>query len=411
MKHYVLIGLILITLLVSGCLAPEDVNKKIANTYKELNSLSYDMQISTIATFDKPLTTYKITQVQTGTTKVMSDKIVITREEILIEENEKEGMSVTVSMYDPSTEGYIDIAYTPYSWIDENGNLRSDLMFDSEGNLREAYDMPVYGPVIGESQTITGASGELNSSVFIEKPDKKAIIVSGSHSAHSSGGETINGKWYNRLDPAGPVPETKDICTGNTKYETGQAGPGGADLGGYAEGEAPVDWTKGKYYVAAGEWYLFVISNNAINCKDFIDGSIWQVPAALDDPTKFKVSTAEELLDGVKVIGVEVESVTGEPFTFEASAEPLFQRAKLWFDPIDFKLIKFIGTFEKSAKSEINEAGEEISVGITETYTVTFKNVVFNPEIPLETFEVDLSKYALVKYTTAAAEKPVPVKP
>jgi outer membrane lipoprotein-sorting protein len=396
MKLHILIGLILVAFLVSGCLAPEEINQKIAKTYRGLDSIRYDVQIAITSTYDKPYTAYIINQVQTGTTKVTTGKILVTKELVTQEaaEKEKERAATYVPQWDPTT-GQLIMQPIYYSWMYyENGTLKdpNSWAYALDGSVVEAYAVPTYKDVVGESQTITGSSSEIDASVFIEKPDKKTIITSGSHDAFVSGGETIDGTWYNRLEPAGQVPESKEICNDNTMYEIGQMGPEG---GYFSEGK----------YIPPGSSYLTVISDDAAGCNDFIGTSIWQVPAALDDKTKFKVNTSEETIDGVNVIVADVESVTGEPFTFEANTEPLFQKAKIWFDPKDFKLIKFIGTFEKSAKREVSVAGEELGIGSSETYTVTFKNVVFNPTIPSSTFAVDLSEYGAVNQISAQQGK------
>lgn len=194
---------------------------------------------------------------------------------------------------------------------------------------------------LGNSQTLTGSRSVWDYSVFIEKPDKKAIIGSGSHDAYISGGRRIDETWYFELQPAGTYEETRQICNGDR--------PQGIRIG----------------------------------CQEFMQNSIWAVPSALDDPTKFIVDITTETIDGEEVIRADIKSADGEFFSIgDMLMDMVFHEIALWFNPSNFKLVKFEGTLGKG------KSGTETQVGLSTTYTMTIENMVFNLEIPSRTFEI-----------------------
>jgi hypothetical protein len=298
-KNLIIIIFILAVVFVSGCAAPEEINKRIAETYGRLNSLSYDVQVIRTDTYEKQYTAYEITQVQTGTREAT------------------------------------DI---------ETGEIT---------------EVPIFETVVGDSYTLTGSRFVWDSSIFIQKPDKKTIISSGSYDPYISGGQQIKEKWQFRYEPAGTVEEKKQVCNGNTIYLIPDRGRG-ADVS--------------------------VDSTNPNKCQESVQNSIWQIPASLDDPSKFKVDITKE--EGV--IRANIESATGDFFYIENIEFMPFHKIVLWFDLDDLKLIKFEGALAKSKK------GTETGIGLSTIYTMTFKNVVFNPAIPSRTFDVDLNKYEKV---------------
>ena len=133
---------------------------------------------------------------------------------------------------------------------------------------------------------------------------------------------------------------------------------------------------------------MSVDSTEPERCKEAVLNSIWQVPATLDDPSKFKVDITKETLDGRDVIRANIESTTGEFFYIEKTIDMPFQKMIFWFNPSDFKILKVEGVLGKSKR-----AISERDVGLSTTYTMIFKNIVFNPDIPREIFNVDLSEY------------------
>jgi len=219
-RNLILVMIIFGIILINGCAAPEEINKKIAETYGRLDSLSYDVQVIRTDTYEKTYTAYEIKQVQKGTREVTD----IETEEII--------------------------------------------------------ETPVYETVVGDSYTLTGSRFVWDYSIFIQKPDKKAIISSSSHDAYISGGQRIDGKWYYRYDPAGTEEERKQICNINTYYLIPDR-VRGADVS--------------------------VDSTNLKRCQELVQNSIWQIPASLDDPSKFKIDITKETMDGKEVIRANIE--------------------------------------------------------------------------------------------------------
>lgn len=307
MKKIIAILLMFVIIFISGCATPAQINEQIAETYRNLDSLSYDVKIIRTDTYDKSYTAYEITQIETGV---------------------REFESVEIPMV---------------------GEPRND-----EVVLNEEI---IYETVIGNSHILSKSGSEWDYSIFIEKPDKKLTIITGSHEPGISGGEMIGGTWYFRYSPARVEDEKKLICNSNLYYVIPDIFHG-ADVGVYS-----------------GD-----------TCKESVENSIWQLPSSLDDESKFKVTISEEMMNGKQVIRADIESVTGEFFYLDEKEAP-YHNVIIWFEAEDFKLVKFEGILAKSRK------GDETSIGLSTTYTMIFDNVVFDPEIPSEMFDINLDDY------------------
>jgi hypothetical protein len=279
MRRYILIGLILITISISGCtVAPAEINEQIAEVYRGLNSLSYDVEIVREDIYEKPYTVYEL----------------------------------------------------------------------------ERIEEPPY-VAVGKSKTLTGCRHVWSYSIFIEKPDKKAVTGTYSHDDTRTGGQEINGTWYNELKPA-KTHESRYVCNGD-EYSVSVYGETGIPL--------PEDFS----------------------CQKWVQSSIWEFPATLDDPTKFNVDITTETIDGEEVIKASVESATGEFFyVIKNVGMPVdymimpFHKVVFWFRADDYRVVKFEGVLEKS------KTGTGTQVGLSNNYTMNFKNMVFNPDIPPDTF-------------------------
>jgi hypothetical protein len=215
-----------------------------------------------------------------------------------------------------------------------------------------AYEfMPINEPPyvsLGESHTLTGSSSEEQYSVFIEKPDKKAIWGSGSYQAHIGGGELIEDTWYYMYSPSGEYPSTRRVCK-NNEYSSNQDVP--------------------------------AIPGVYESCEDWIQNSIWRVPQDLDNETKYIVNISRETTEGREVIKAHIRSATDDFFYIENIDIP-FQEIDFWFESESYKLVKFEGTLRKS-KTE-NEGDHDI--GLSTTYKMYFENMVFNPQTPTDMF-------------------------
>ncbi|MBI2085358.1 MAG: hypothetical protein HYT71_02495 [Candidatus Aenigmarchaeota archaeon] len=281
MKLLILVSLVFV-IVVSGCVSSESINKRIADSYRGIKSLSYDMDLVRTDEYDKPYTAYGI---------VEDDKIA--EPKILSDSSER--------------------------WVFK---------------------------------------------VLIEKPDKKSIFTSGTNDDHINGGQLINGTWYFSYRKAGSYGDTEEICNKDTFYMIPDRARG-ADLS--------------------------ADSSDPNICPQWVTDSIWKVPSNIDNSSMFNVNISQEKLNNRDVIKVSVESVDGGIFYISEREIP-YQKIILWLDTNDFKLLKYQGTLKKSSEASEN------SIGIKTIYTATLKNMVFNPKIPAEKFQLDLNKYKNIVY-------------
>lgn len=268
-RFIILAALFTVLLISNGCLSPENINKKIAETYRGLDSISYEVTILRTDTYDKVYTAYI------------------------------------------------------FKRIDELPFIE-----------------------LGESKELSGASFKWNSKVFIQKPDKKIVFTSGSHSAFVSGGQLIENKWYFKFEPEGVEPETQEECK--------ELEPFPQKKGDEPRVEGPKD-----------------------KCIREVENSIISVPSELDNPEKFKVETIEEIVDGIVSIKATIESATAEPFEIGNIGGGLqglkFDKIIFWFAKDDLKPIRIVG------KQIKKKAGSEDELGLTTIYTFYFDNVILNP--------------------------------
>ena len=223
----------------------------------------------------------------------------------------------------------------------------------------DVYDQPydayeIIGMDLGDKHTLTGWKSIENTLYKIKKPNKKIIISSKQEEEGINGGQRIQGEWYWSYSPARNFPESKLICNGFN-------------------------------YVHYPENSINSLTHPQ-KCSESIETDIVSILSSIDDPSKFIVNLR---LDGDYIL-VNVKNLDGSLIEIDGFDIEL-DNMTIWLNKQDLTLNKIEGINTRSKKGGLvlTPRGYSEQIGFKTRYSITFGEVLFNPEFSDKLFEVN----------------------